>query len=89
MITITGRVFDFVDQQNPDTAYCSCLCAEEDGVEDVSRIYEEEYKERVKKEGYATIGVTCNYCGAVLDCFGDGLKSEVQVKSPIFSDAIA
>ncbi|MFC1542184.1 hypothetical protein ACFL50_07030, partial [Candidatus Latescibacterota bacterium] len=82
-------VFDYVDLQDEKKAYCSCSCAEEDCVEDVRRLYDDELKNLIEKEGHDIIGETCCHCGAVLDCCGDGEKSIQQINSPLYSDTSA
>ncbi|MFC1651376.1 hypothetical protein ACFL2X_07375 [Candidatus Latescibacterota bacterium] len=86
MMTINGKIFDYVDLHDENKAYCSCSCAEEDGAEDVRRLYEDEHKELIENEGNEIIGATCNHCGAVLDCCGDGDKSVHQVNSSLYSE---
>ena len=86
MMTTNGKVFDYVDLHDEKKAYCSCSCAEADGVEDVRRIYEEEHRELMEHESLKSIGCTCSHCGAVLDCCGDGGKSVHQIKSPLYPE---
>jgi hypothetical protein len=86
MMTINGKIFDYVDLHDEKKAYCSCLCAEEDGVEDVRRLYEDEHKEWVNNVNQDEISKTCSCCGAVLDCCGDGGKSVHQINSSFYSE---
>ncbi|MFC1539113.1 hypothetical protein ACFL6H_06805 [Candidatus Latescibacterota bacterium] len=87
MMTINGKIFDYIDVQDENKAYCSCSCAEEAGAEDVRRLYEDEHKELIKNNGHDIIGASCSHCGAVLDCCGDGEKSIHQIISSLYSDS--
>ena len=87
MTTINGNIFDYVDLDDEKKAYCSCICAEEDGADDVRRLYEDEHRKIVAEEGHDSIGKTCKHCGAVLDCCGDGEKSVHQLKSSLYPDS--
>ncbi len=87
MMTINGKVFDYVDLEDEKRAYCSCNCAEEDGAEDIRRLYEDEHRKIIEAEGNDSIGETCSHCGAVLDCCGDGDKSVHQLKNTLYPDS--
>ena len=87
MMTINGKIFDYVDLYDAKRIYCSCTCAEEAFVEDVRRLYEDELNEVIENEGHDSIVKTCCHCGAVLDCCGDGEKSVYQLNSPLYSES--
>ena len=86
MMTINGKIFDYVDLHDEKKAYCSCSCAEEEGAEDVRRLYEDEHRTHIENGGRDIISRTCSHCGAVLDCCGDGEKSVHQINSSFYSE---